>query len=685
MASIWESPVQYLKGVGPQRARWLARLGIKTVGDLLYHLPRRYENRSCDRPLFTLAEGDTATLKGVVLLAEEITARTGLKLVRATLEHPEGTFCAVWFNQTYLTRMLKPGTQITVTGKVKRVLGTVEIQVADFSLGEEPTPAGGERWIPIYPLTEKLSQRSLRTVILRALEENANQLPELLPLSLLERGFPPRSRALREVHFPSDPEQAAQARERLALEELFLLQLALAQRRRRVIRQRKPRPCRPDGELVRKFMENLPFELTPAQQRVWREITQDMESPFPMHRLLQGDVGAGKTVVAALALVKAVENGKQAALMAPTEVLAEQHYLNLYPLLEKIGIKVGLLTGNRKKEARQQLLMDLAQGELDVIIGTHALIQEKVRFHCLGLVVVDEQHRFGVRQRTTLRSKGQSPDVLVMTATPIPRTLALTLYGDLDLSVIDTLPPGRQAVQTIWVKPGTLPRLYHFIRQEAEKGNQAFFICPLIEESEQLAAQAASKLAEELRQYFPSAAIGLLHGRLKLEEKERVMAAFRQGTIRFLVSTTVVEVGVDVPNATVMVIYDADRFGLAQLHQLRGRVGRSSKPSYCILVADKVNPEARARLQAFINLRDGFALAEEDLRLRGPGEFFGLRQSGLPELKVADLLRDHRLLLVAREAAQQFLENDPNLSSNLGKELRQELAQRFAAFKDLVG
>ncbi|RDV84482.1 ATP-dependent DNA helicase RecG [Ammonifex thiophilus] len=685
MATIWERPVQYLKGVGPQRARWLSRLGINTVGDLLYHLPRRYEDRTFSRPLQTLADGETVTVRGEVLTAEESTTRSGLKIIRAALRHPEGTFYALWFNQTYLTQILKPRVKITVTGKVRRLLGLVEIQVTDFEIGEDEEGINSGRIVPVYPSTEKLPQRTLRSLIFRALEENAAELPELLPPHLLRQGFLTRAQALREVHFPSTLERAEEARKRLVLEELFLLQLALGQRRRHLSAARKPQPCAPDGPLVQQFLASLPFSLTPAQKRAWREIARDMESPRPMHRLLQGDVGAGKTVVAALALVKAVENGKQAALMAPTEILAEQHYLNLHPLLEKIGVKVGLLTGNLKKEVRWRQIAAIARGDIDIVIGTHALIQEEVNFHRLGLVVIDEQHRFGVRQRTVLRQKGEAPDVLVMTATPIPRTLALTLYGDLDLSVIDSLPPGRQPVKTVWIKPSALPRVYNFIRQEAAQGNQAFFVCPLIEESEELNAQAASKLAEELKKFFPDFPIGLLHGRLKLEEKERVMAAFRSGEIKLLVTTSVVEVGVDVPNATVMVIYDADRFGLAQLHQLRGRVGRSDKPSYCILVADKVTPEAQARLKAFTNLRDGFALAEEDLRIRGPGEFFGTRQSGLPELKVADLLRDHQLLPLAREEAGRFLEKDPSLSSPLGRVLRQEIAHRFAAFRDFVG
>ncbi|WP_334110113.1 ATP-dependent DNA helicase RecG [Thermodesulfitimonas autotrophica] len=684
VASIWEKPAQYLKGVGPQRARLLARLGIHSVGDLLYHLPRRYEDRTLCRPVKTYGEGETATAEGEVVAVQETRARSGMSVLRVALRDRWGIFYAVWFNQPYVKKVAKVGARLTVTGKVKYGFGVPEIQVAEFEAGEGDEGLSTGRIVPVYPLTEKLSQRMLRTVIFNTLKAEAASCPEILPPDLLaSHGLLERGRALCAVHFPESLAEAEEARRRLVFEELFLLQVALLRHRQRVLAVEKEHRCGADGPKVRALREHLPFTLTPAQERAWREIARDMESRYPMQRLLQGDVGSGKTVVAALALAKAAENGLQGALMAPTEILAEQHYLNLRELYAAVGIEAVLLTGSTKKEERLKRLAAVANGEAAVVVGTHALIQEEVSFQRLGLVVIDEQHRFGVRQRGLLQAKGKTPDVLVMTATPIPRTLALTLYGDLDLTVIDALPPGRQPVKTVWLRPAELGRVYRFVRAEVEKGRQAYFVCPLIEESEQLAAQAASKLARELEEIFPAFRIGLLHGRLKLEERDKVMAAFRRNEVQLLVTTTVVEVGVDVPNATVMVILDADRFGLAQLHQLRGRVGRGAHASYCILIAARTTPEAAARLKALTTLADGFALAEEDLRLRGPGEFFGTRQSGLPELKVANILRDHALLELARTEAARYLERDPDLVSPTGQVIKAELEVRFANIKNL--
>lgn len=686
MPSIWEKPVQYVKGVGPQRALLLLRLGVKSVGDLLYHIPRRYEDRTVCRPVKAYQEGELATVEGEVVTVQEKTARSGIKVLRAALRNKWGVFYAVWFNQPYLKRLLKVGSRLTVTGKVRHGFGVPEIQVAEFEAGEGGEGLSNGRIVPVYPLTEKLSQRVFRTAVFTTLKSEAQALPEILPPDLLgERGFYGRAQALMATHFPESMDEAEEGRRRLIFEELFLLQVALLHRRQKIVAREKHHRYAPDGPKVLALKSSLPFTLTPAQERAWAEISRDMEKPQPMHRLLQGDVGSGKTVVAALALAKAAENGLQGALMAPTEILAEQHYLTLRSLLEPAGVSVTLLTGSLKKEERLLRLKAAASGEAAVVVGTHALIQEEVTFHRLGLAVVDEQHRFGVRQRGLLRAKGACPDVLVMTATPIPRTLALTLYGDLDLTVITALPPGRQAVKSVWLKPAELGRVYRFIRAEVEKGRQAYFVCPLIEESEQLSAQAALNLAEELKEVFPEFAVAVLHGRLKLEEKEKIMSAFRQNKINILVSTTVIEVGVDVPNATVMVIYDADRFGLAQLHQLRGRVGRGGHAAYCILVAGKTTPEASARLKALTALNDGFALAEEDLQIRGPGEFFGTRQSGLPELKVANILRDHAILELARVEAERFLNTDPHFTSPIGRKIKDEISLRFEKLKDLVG
>ncbi|MEW6572710.1 MAG: ATP-dependent DNA helicase RecG [Bacillota bacterium] len=685
MHSVWEKPVQYVKGVGPQRARLLSRLGVKSVGDLLYHIPRRYEDRTVSQPVKAYKEGELATAEGEVVAVQETRARSGIKVLRAALRDRWGIFYAVWFNQPYLKNLLKTGCRLMVTGKVRHGFGPPEIQVAEFETVEGEDGLSTGRIVPVYPLTERLSQRVLRNVVYSILENEASELPEILPPEALrEHGFYERVRALTAIHFPGSIHDAEEGRRRLVFEELFLLQVALLRRRQKIVSVTKRHHYAPDGTKVLALKSCLPFTLTPSQERAWVEISQDMEKPRPMHRLLQGDVGSGKTVVAALALAKAVENGLQGALMAPTEILAEQHYVNLRSLLEPVGVGTTLLTGSLKKEERMRRLKAVAGGEAAVVIGTHALIQEEVTFQRLGLTVVDEQHRFGVRQRGLLRAKGDYPDVLVMTATPIPRTLALTLYGDLDLTVIDTLPPGRQPVKSVWLKPAELGRVYRFVRAEVGKGRQAYFVCPLIEESEQLSAQAALNLAAELVEVFPEFKVAVLHGRLKLEEKERIMSSFRQNEIDILVSTTVIEVGVDVPNATVMVVYDADRFGLAQLHQLRGRVGRGEHPAYCILVADKTTPEAAARLKALTTLSDGFALAEEDLRIRGPGEFFGTRQAGLPELKIANILRDHALLELASVEAKRLLDFDPDFNSGIGRKIREEIRLRFDDFQDLV-
>lgn len=686
MSNIWEKRVQYLKGVGPQRARLLSRLGISTVGDLLYHVPRRYEDRTLIQPVKAYKDGETAAAEGELVTIEEKRARSGITVLRAALRGRWGLFYAVWFNQPYLKRLLKVGTRMTVTGKVRHGPYASEIQVGEYEIGEGEEGLSTGRIVPIYALTEKLSQRSLRSIIFQALENEAATLPEILPAATVKScGMRDRARSLSSVHFPESIAEAEEGRRRLVFEELFLLETALLLRREKVVAVEKQYRYGPDGLKVASLIESLPFTLTPEQERAWREVSLDLEGTRPMHRLLQGDVGAGKTVVAALALAKAAENGLQGALMAPTEILAEQHFINLKAFLEPIGIMVELLTGSLRKEERAQRLKAVAAGEANVLVGTHALIQEEVEFGRLGLAVVDEQHRFGVRQRGLLRAKGDCPDVLVMTATPIPRTLALTLYGDLELTVISALPPGRRPVKTVWLKPAEIARVHRLVLSEVQKGRQAYFVCPLIEESEQLAAQAALKLADELKAVFPAFNIGLLHGRLKLEEKERIMAAFRQNEIHVLVSTTVIEVGVDIPNATVMAIFDADRFGLAQLHQLRGRVGRGDHPAYCILLADRTTPEAAARLKALSTMGDGFALAEEDLRLRGPGEFFGTRQSGLPELKVADLLRDARLLELARSEARRFIAEDPGFNSQTGRNIKKEIGFRFEMLKDTVG
>lgn len=671
--------MQYIKGVGPQRAKQLERLGIYTVWDILYHFPRDYQDRSRILPAHAYGQGDLATVKGTVIASQETKPRRGLTITKLTLQEGAATFFAVWFNQPYIRKQYPPGKKLLLTGKMERNFGVPQIQVTDHELLEGDEGLHSGRIVPIYPLTENISQRFLRGLVKTTLEALGSQIREFLPDALLDRhGLPCLPEALQNIHFPADEKSYQRARKRFVLEELFLFQLGLNLQKQRFIRQPKLHRYE-QQQLAEQLLQGLPFKLTGAQQRVWQEIKEDLLAPYPMNRLLQGDVGAGKTVVAALALAMAVGSSLQGALMAPTEILAEQHAASITALLEPLGIKVALLTGGNRR-GRSSLLAKVASGEVQVVIGTHALIQEGVQFKNLALVVVDEQHRFGVRQRAALQDKGQRPDVLVMTATPIPRTLALTLYGDLDVSVIDELPPGRQTIKTHQLSLNQAGKAVGLIKQQVALGRQGYVVCPLVEESEKVDTQAAIDLYERLKVALPECSFGLLHGRLKPAEKEQVMQEFRQNKINVLVSTTVIEVGVDVPNATVMVVWDAQRFGLAQLHQLRGRVGRGSHQSYCILVGNPTTKEAKERLAAMCRTQDGFVLAEEDLKLRGPGEFFGTRQSGLPDFKIADLLRDSREIEKAKAEAERILQSDPELKNPENRYLFQQFAQRFPDF-----
>ena len=673
-------PVQFIKGVGPQRAKQLERLGIYTVLDILYHFPRDYQDRTHILPAHSFGQGDLATVKGTVIASQETKPRRGLTITKLTLQEGAATFYAVWFNQPYIRRQYPPGKKLLLTGKMERNFSVPQVQVTDHELleGDDEGLHSG-RIVPIYPLAENISQRFLRGLLKTTLEALGSQIREFLPDALLDRHhLPCLPEALQNIHFPEDEKAYQRARKRFVLEELFLFQLGLNLQKHRYIRQPKLHHYQ-QQLLAKQLLKALPFKLTGAQQRVWQEIKGDMLGAYPMNRLLQGDVGAGKTVVAALALALTVGAGLQGALMAPTEILAEQHAASIMTLLEPLGIKVALLTGSNRR-GRSKLLEAVADGEVQVVIGTHALIQDEVQFKNLALVVVDEQHRFGVRQRAALQDKGQRPDVLVMTATPIPRTLALTLYGDLDISVIDELPPGRQTIKTHHLSLNQAGKAVGLIKQQVSLGRQGYVVCPLVEESEKVDTQAAIDLYERLKTALPECSFGLLHGRLKSAEKDQVMQEFRQNKINVLVSTTVIEVGVDVPNATVMVVWDAQRFGLAQLHQLRGRVGRGSDQSYCILVGNPTTKEAKERLAAMCRTQDGFVLAEEDLKLRGPGEFFGTRQSGLPDFKIADLLRDSKEIEKAKEEAESILQGDPELKALENQYLFEQFARRFPNF-----
>ncbi|MEW6725731.1 MAG: ATP-dependent DNA helicase RecG [Bacillota bacterium] len=686
MADPFAFAIQYLKGVGPSRARLLARLGVFTVGDLLYYFPRRYEDRRVASRLVPEMVGEIVTASGIVLGGEDYQPRRGLKITKFALDNGTGVFYATWFNQPYVFQQLRKGTRVFVVGRLRRFLNSYEIAVQEHEVVEGDDLLSAGRIVPVYASTDRLPQKTLRRIIRQALDEWAPSIGETLSDSFLERyGLPRVPEALEVIHFPSSLEKAAAARRRFACEELLLLQLALARKRLGIGARVKAHRHGEDGPLVAGLLEGLPFTLTGAQKRVWREISLDMQQGRPMQRLLQGDVGSGKTVIAALALLKAVENGHQGAMMAPTEILAEQHCSRLREMLGPLGVKVGYLVGGLRPAERRAVLDDIASGAVQVVVGTHALIQDEVRFRHLGLVVIDEQHRFGVRQRMLLQGAGHITDTLVMTATPIPRTLALTLYGDLDVSVLDEMPPGRLPVKTRLVASSRLNDVWGFVRREARAGRQVYVVCPLVEESESLQVRAASELAERLsKEVLPDLRLDLLHGRMKGREKDAVMQRFRSGETQVLVATTVIEVGVDVPAANTIIILDAERFGLAQLHQLRGRVGRGNEQGWCLLVSDARTPETRERLQALCSTTDGFKLAEIDLQLRGPGDFFGTRQSGLPELKVADL-GDTRLIARMQQEAREILLRDPNLQSFENHRLSQALVAKYGDFLQGLG
>lgn len=675
------APVQYLKGVGPARAAALARLGIERVGDLLYHVPRRHEDRRDFTPLRDLVHGAETTVEATVAAVSVFRPRRGLSVVKAALMDETGIAYAVWFNQPYLKQQLPRGRRALFFGRVERRGGEVRLQSPEFEVvesGDEETWHTG-RLVPIYPATEGLSQRVLRTLIRATLTLHAADVEDPLPENLRrDHHLMPVREALWALHYPETMEGQHAARRRLAFEELLILELGLLLRRQATAQVTKPFRYR-EGDLVTRFLAALPYHLTAAQRRAMTEIATDMYGPHPMSRLLQGDVGAGKTIVAVAALLTCVQGGHQGALMAPTEILAEQHAFTIRPLVEPLGLKVALLVGGRRAADRAEIREAVGRGDVHLVIGTHALIEEEVAFDRLGLVVVDEQHKFGVLQRARLRRKGLAPDILVMTATPIPRTLALTLYGDLDITVLDELPPGRRPVATYGREAGARPQVYAFVRQQIEEGRQAYVVCPLIEDSEKMQARAAARLAAELQEGFLAGLrVGLLHGRMPSEEKDGVMDALRRGEIQVLVATTVIEVGIDIPNASVMVIEDADRFGLAQLHQLRGRVGRGAHRSYCILIASPSTEEGRRRMDVMVATGDGFRIAQEDLRLRGPGEILGTRQHGLPDLRVADLINDLPTLEEARDAAAEVLLGDPSLRGAEHAGLREAVRQRFA-------
>ncbi|MFQ5925547.1 MAG: ATP-dependent DNA helicase RecG [Dehalococcoidia bacterium] len=687
------SPITTIRGISTGLATKFRRLGVSTVRDMLYFFPRRHIDYSKGKTIAELEIGVEQTIMATVWQAQE-TILGGRRSTEAIVGDETGNMRVVWFNQPYLARKLRTNSQLVLSGRVSLFKGIKVFQSPEYEPMTKDLIHTG-RLVPLYPLTEGLSPRVVRRLIKETVDLWAPKISDFLPEGVRRHarllGLP---EAIKQAHYPENESLKDGARKRLAFDELFLIQLGVLSRRRDWREGGEANPIKPDRQMLASFLNSLPFIFTAAQKRALDEILADLEKVRPMSRLLQGEVGSGKTVVATAALLTTIANGYQGAFMAPTEILAEQHFSNISALLAEAGggengegslrtfasllphpINIALLTGSMKKSEKERVHRAIWEGEVDMVVGTHALIQREVEFPRLGLAIVDEQHRFGVMQRSALRQKGPHPHLLVMTATPIPRSLALTLYGDLDLSVIDELPPGRQVIRTRWLEPEEREKAYRFLRKEVGEGRQGFIICPLIEESEAIEAKAATREYERLcGEVFPDLRLGLLHGRLRASEKEEVMRRFRGGELDILVATPVVEVGIDVPNATVMLIEGADRFGLAQLHQFRGRVGRGEEKSYCILVAESPSPEGRERLSLLERTQDGFLLAEEDLRLRGPGEFFGTRQSGLPDLRMAKL-SDIGLLELARSEAIRLFKQDPGLSRPEHEPLAGEVAR----------
>jgi ATP-dependent DNA helicase RecG len=671
-----QTPLQFLKGVGPRRAGEFRRAGLETIEDLLYRFPFRYEDRARFAAIADLKPGEQASISGeVVTTSVRPTRRPRFKIFEMLVRDATGVAKAVYFNQPFLLDVFAPGQQVILFGKAE-LLGTRGIQLVnpqyEILRQDAPEEDGGEedtihtgRIVPVYEKLGHLTPNMQRGFVFRALQKLPPDMPDPLPAEIRDRrALPPLAQALHDTHFPGPAESIdrvngfrSPAQVRMIFEEFFLFQVGVLLRRQALAEERKPRAVTISDAIRESVRRVLPFRLTNGQRQAIKEIVADMERPVPMNRLLQGDVGAGKTIVALMAAIVAMENGLQVAFMAPTEILADQHYITIRTLLERSRFRVGSLTGSTPAKRRRELSAELASGALHMVIGTHALVEGHVRFRELGLVVIDEQHRFGVLQRAQLRAKGLSPDVLVMTATPIPRTLALTTYGDLDVSVIRDMPPGRKPVQTTVRPESRRDDVYEFVRQQVERGRQAYVIYPLVEESEKVDLKAATAMADHLSQeVFPELRVALLHGRMKQDAKDRVMNAFARGEYDILVSTTVVEVGVDVPNASVIVVEHAERFGLSQLHQLRGRVGRGEHQSFCILLYQHpLTEDADGRLRAVSSTTDGFVLAEKDLELRGPGDFFGTRQSGAPLLRVGDLIRDFSIMEDARREAVDWL------------------------------
>jgi ATP-dependent DNA helicase RecG len=691
MEKSLDTPVQYVKGVGPRKAKLFNKLGINTIEELLYYFPRRYEDRSNFLPISRVQEGRELTIKGTVLATGERQSwkRRGFNILEIVVGDATGKIICVWFNQPYLKNYFKTGQSLVLYGRVQRYLGKLQMNSPEFEIVFENKvdPLNIGKITPIYKLLEGLTQRYFRGILMKSLDEYLSQVVDVLPYDIRARNnLSNLAMSIKGIHFPADSNQSKESYKRLAFEEFFLFQIPVVLKRLRQ-KQKKGLIHKVEGQLSERLRETLPFQLTSAQDRVIEEIKQDMTSTSVMNRLLQGDVGSGKTVVAVFASLFAIQGGYQVAFMVPTEILARQHYDKISSQVLGVGsdLKIVLLTSSLSKKEREKIYKNISEGKADLIIGTHALLEEEVEFKNLGLVVIDEQHKFGVSQRAVLPKRGLNPDVLIMTATPIPRTLAITLYGELDISVIDELPPSRKPVKTQYFTEDRRKAVYRFIEEQVREGRQIYIVYPIIEESYALDLRAANQMYSTLKkEVFPKLNIGLVHGQLNTKQQDKIMSEFKRGKIDILVATTVLEVGIDVPNASVMVIEHAERFGLSQLHQLRGRIGRGEFDSYCILISQPQSEEANQRIKAMVDNSDGFRIAEEDLRIRGPGEFFGKRQHGLSELRIANPLTQLQLLKQARDEARRLVSRDPDLEWRQNLPLKQRLKQKFPDYEKYV-
>lgn len=672
-------PIRYVKGVGPRRDLFFKKIGVETVSDLFYYLPRRYEDRSRIVGIRDLKAGDEYAIVGRVTKCNVFRARTGTVITEATISDPTGRIYAIWYNMPFLKNVFSGGETVLLYGKVE-LYNRLQMTHPVYEIMDKDNKKGSleiGRIVPVYPLIKDISQKQMRKIVHSALESYVGQMPEFLPTAVRARKkLVDVKFAMENIHFPYSVDNLKRAYRRLIFEEFFILQVIMAKRRHAL--NKEGIAHEPRKGLLKEFEEFFPFTLTGEQKKCITDIEKDMTSERPMYRLLQGDVGSGKTVVAMYAILLSVRNGYQSVLMAPTEILARQHFITVSKTLMPLGLNIRLLADGMDERTRGVILGEIASGEADIVIGTHSVFQKNVQYSKLGMIVIDEQHKFGVDQREELRKKNIKADTLVMTATPIPRSLALTVYGDMDISVLKEKPRGRMPIETYWAGEEERSSVYKFLRHEISEGRQAFIVCPRIKKEGKTTISSAEGVFEGLSKgTFSDMRLALVHGRMKPEEKDKIMAAFLGREYDILIATTLVEVGIDVPNATVMLIEDADRYGLAQLHQLRGRIGRGSHTSYCILMGEPGTEVARERLSAIAEIEDGFEIAERDLDLRGPGEFLGTRQSGLPELKVGSIVRDFEIMEEARQEAFDLIKTDPDLKEPGHEGVRASIEERF--------